>query len=267
MLSASSRSARLRAEQRSGSVAATSPTAKTSGRTRDLQRRADPNEARVVQQLGRQPVGVGRRPPDRPHDGVRGGGRLASLEGDRLPRDRRRRRSREGRPRGAQDAAPRRAAAAARGPWPHTLRWCCSSACSPGKYRSVRRPGLLSARCAADVDRRGPAADHGDRPRRRRVAWCGLEAGRRRPPTATCGPAPEPVRHPGRDHQHVVRLDGTRRRRPGARGRVAASRSHRRRRAVHDPHVVEPTHALEGEAVVALPLLGPGQPGARAPGR
>ena len=66
MLAASIRSARLRADERIGSVAATSPMAKTSGRPGHLEGREDPHETLLVEQLGGQPAGVGLDPPDRP---------------------------------------------------------------------------------------------------------------------------------------------------------------------------------------------------------
>src|SRR3954449_5430795 len=104
MLPASSRSARLRAEDRSGSVAATSPMAKTSGRALvcsvgptstkpcssssgagtppglgrapGLQRRADLDEAVLVEQRGGAPPGVGADPADGPDDRLGLGRRL-----------------------------------------------------------------------------------------------------------------------------------------------------------------------------------------------
>ena len=70
MLRASSLKVKLRAEERSGSVAATSPMAKTPVGAGHREVQAGADVAVLVEELGGQPVGVGRGPADRPQHRV-----------------------------------------------------------------------------------------------------------------------------------------------------------------------------------------------------
>ena len=71
MLRASSLKVKFRAEERSGSVAATSPIANTPSTPGTAQVETRLHVAVLVEDLGGQPAGVGPGPPDRPQHRVR----------------------------------------------------------------------------------------------------------------------------------------------------------------------------------------------------
>ena len=111
------------------------------------------------------------------------------------------------------------------------------------------------------ADGGGATADHGDRPRGGELVVSGPEAGLDLGERLEVGAAPEAVGDAGRDHQGVVRLGGR-----GSIGETYVDRAGLQveagERAVDRADVVEAAVAVEADEVVALPVLGAGQPGA-----
>ncbi len=258
MLRARSLSARLRADVRSGSVAAMSPIAKTSGWSGQSEVGVDADEPAVVQELGGEPVGVGPYASDRPDHRVGRGGGLPGAPLDRLVGD-------------LVEVEPGRDHGAVTGMQPDTAIGEQLADALPhaammlgqGGFAGEVEVDLLVGPGVGEVggaaDRRGPASDDRDRVggreglMRRGDGLVDLGLG------LHVGSPPEAVGHAGRDDQHVVRLGAGLAVgvlvRDRAAGDVDAGDG-----AVNRTYAGKSAIALERDAVVLRPEVGPGQP-------
>ena len=142
---------------------------------------------------------------------------------------------------------------------PRPCGWCDGSARSPGKYRSTRLSGQVPAMLAALLTAAAPPPTTITDLAAARRSW----AARRSAPTSSAdcsvGPAPEAVGDTGRDDERVVVL---------GRGRPVVTLDRDRsvdevdpgERAVHGSHAVEPAVPVEGDPVVAGPMVGAAEP-------
>ena len=188
MFAASRASVQLRADERSGSVAATSPMAKIPSVPGHPQVGVDPHEPVLVEQLRWQPLGVGTHPADRPQDGLgrrSAAGRCSTATGSAVMLV-------AGEAVGHDGAVPRVQADPGRaepvahlGPDPRVV---LGERALAGEVQvdPLVGPGRREVGGAAH---RGRAAADDDHRRRRRRAARGRPAGRRPPPGSTAGPA------------------------------------------------------------------------------